>query len=77
MLVLRAGDWHLLVRWISPDLGGGLGAGFLLRILWCSQSGDHNENTLVRFGYILNMKIGENQNPFIFLTNGLSGPKRM
>jgi len=44
-----------------------VGAGFLLRILWCSQSGDHNENNLAKFDYILNMKVGKNQNSFIFL----------
>jgi len=40
--------------------------GSLLRILWCSQSGDHPENNLAKFGYILDMKI-EKQNPSIFL----------
>jgi hypothetical protein len=37
----------------NPDLG----PGFLLRILWCSQSGDHPENSLAKFGYILDMKV--------------------
>jgi hypothetical protein len=32
-------------------------AGFPLRILWCSQSGDHPENNLVEFGDILHMKV--------------------
>jgi hypothetical protein len=27
--------------------------------LWCSQSGDHPENNLVKFGYILEMKVGK------------------
>jgi hypothetical protein len=47
--------------------GVGVGAGFLLRILWCSQSGDHNENNLAKFDYILNMKVRKSQNSFIFL----------
>jgi hypothetical protein len=33
--------------------------GFLLRILWCIQSGYHPENNLAKFGYILDMKLGE------------------
>jgi hypothetical protein len=32
-------------------------AGFLLRILLCSQSGDHPENNLAKFGYILDIKL--------------------
>jgi len=28
-----------------------------LRILWCSQSGDHPGNDLARFGYIIDMKV--------------------
>jgi hypothetical protein len=32
-------------------------AGFPLRILWCSQSGDHPENFLFEFGDILDMKV--------------------
>jgi hypothetical protein len=27
--------------------------GFLLRILWCSQSGDHPQINLAKFGYML------------------------
>jgi hypothetical protein len=43
-------------------------AEFLLRILWCSQSGDHPENILAKFGYILDIKVEKkNQNPLIFL----------
>jgi hypothetical protein len=41
-------------------------AGFLLRILLCSQSGDHPENNLAKFGYILDIKV-ENKIPSIFL----------
>ncbi len=42
--------------------------GFLLRILWCSQSDKHPKNNLAKFGYILNMKVGkkEKQNHTIF-----------
>jgi hypothetical protein len=47
------------------------GAGFLLRILCCSQNGDHPENNLTKIGYITNNKIlkkqNKNQNPSIFL----------
>jgi hypothetical protein len=32
-------------------------AGFVLRILWCSQSGDHPENNLAKFDYMLDMKV--------------------
>jgi hypothetical protein len=42
-------------------------AGFLLRILWCSQSDDRPENNLAKFGYILEMKVEKKQNPSIFL----------
>jgi hypothetical protein len=27
--------------------------------LWCSQSGDHPENKLAKFKYILDMEVGE------------------
>ncbi len=30
---------------------------FFLRILWCSQSGDHSQNDLAKFGYKLDMKV--------------------
>jgi hypothetical protein len=44
----------------------------LLRILWCSQSGDHPGNEfLANFGYILDMKVGKKkkkENPCLFLT---------
>jgi hypothetical protein len=33
--------------------------GFLLRILWSSQSGYHSQNNLVKLGYILDMKTKE------------------
>jgi len=33
--------------------------GFVLRILWCSQSGDHPENNLAKFRYILDMEVGK------------------
>jgi len=40
----------------------------LLRILWCSQSGNHSENNLAKFGYIVDMKVKKkNRNPSIFL----------
>ncbi len=35
--------------------------------LLCSQSGDYPENHLAKFGYVLNMKVEEKQNPSIFL----------
>ncbi len=47
--------------------------GFLLRILWCSQSGYHPGNNLAKFGYKMDMKVGgeeeedKKQSPFIFL----------
>jgi hypothetical protein len=33
------------------------GSGFLLRILCCSQSGNHPENNWAKFGYILHFKV--------------------
>jgi hypothetical protein len=33
------------------------GPGFLLRDLWWSQSGNHPENDLAKFGYILDMEV--------------------
>jgi hypothetical protein len=33
--------------------------GFFLSILWCNQSGNHPENNLAKFGYILDMKVGK------------------
>jgi len=39
--------------------------GFLLRILWSSQSGHHSQNSLAKLGYILDMKVGK-KNPSIF-----------
>jgi hypothetical protein len=48
------------------DLSGGEGlflqAGFLLRILWCNQSGNHPESNLAKFGYILDMKVEGKKN---------------
>jgi hypothetical protein len=42
--------------------------GFVLRILWYSQSGDHPENNLAKFRYILDMEVGRRiQNPSTFL----------
>ncbi len=41
--------WSKLNPWVGP--------GFLLCILWCSQSGNHPENNLAKFCYILNMKL--------------------
>jgi hypothetical protein len=31
--------------------------GFFLRILWCSQNGDHPESNLAKSGYNLDMKV--------------------
>jgi hypothetical protein len=40
---------------------------FLLgSILWCSQSGDHLQEDLVKFGYKLNMKVGEKKSFYTF-----------
>jgi hypothetical protein len=36
-------------------------------ILQCTQSGDHQENNLAKFGYIIDMKVEIKQNPSIFL----------
>jgi len=36
--------------------------GFHSTILRFSQSGDHSQNNLAKFGYRLDMKVGENQN---------------
>jgi len=33
--------------------------GFLSRILWCSQSGNHSQINLAKFGYILDVKVGK------------------
>jgi hypothetical protein len=35
--------------------------------LWCIQNGDHPENNLAKFGYILDMKVGKKQKPPMFL----------
>jgi len=54
-------------------------AGFPLRILWCSQSGDHPENNLVEFGDILDMKAEKKkkkQNPLKFLTTSWYLPSK-
>jgi hypothetical protein len=42
-------------------------AGFLLRILWCSQSDDHSQNDLAKFGYILEMKVERKTESFYIL----------
>jgi hypothetical protein len=38
-------------------------------VLACRQSGDHSENNLAKFGYILEVKVGKKRerNPSIFL----------
>jgi hypothetical protein len=41
--------------------------GSLLRILWCSQSGDHPEKNLAKFGYILDMKIGKRKTESFYI----------
>jgi hypothetical protein len=40
---------------------------FLLRIFWCSQSGNHPENNLAKFGYIIDMKVEKNIGSFYIL----------
>jgi hypothetical protein len=40
---------------------------FLLRILWCSQSDNHPENNLAKFGYIIDMKIRKQIESFYIL----------
>ncbi len=42
-------------------------SGFLLRILWWIQNGDHPENNLTKFGYRLDMKVEKKQDPPMFL----------
>lgn len=37
-----------------------MGEGFLLRVLWCSQNGDHHENGLAIFGDILHTEVKKN-----------------
>jgi len=41
----------------------------MVKILWCSQSGDLPENNLVKFGYVIDMKKKKKKkkNFFIFL----------
>jgi hypothetical protein len=34
-----------------------LAPAFLLRIFLCSQSGNHSENNLAKFGYVLDMEV--------------------
>ncbi len=48
-----------LASWWCKQRMGLEALGFLLRILWCIQSGYHPENNLAKFGYILDMKLGE------------------
>jgi hypothetical protein len=41
-------------------------------ILWCSQSGNYPKNNLIKFGYIIYMKVKRKfQNPSIFLATHL------
>jgi hypothetical protein len=35
--------------------------GFVLRILWCSESGNHPGNNFAIFGYIIDMKVEKNR----------------
>jgi len=44
------------------------GTGFLWRILWCSQSDNHPENNLAKFGYIIDMKIRKKTESFYILS---------
>jgi hypothetical protein len=37
-----------------------------------SQGGEHPETNLANFGYIPDMKVGEHQDPFIFLATYLN-----
>jgi hypothetical protein len=41
--------------------------GFVLRILWCSQSGDHPENKLAKFKYILDMEVGKKKTESLYI----------
>jgi hypothetical protein len=42
------------------------GSGFLLRTLWCTtQSGGHLENSLAKYGYIRDMKVGKKKSGII------------
>jgi len=41
-------------------------ARFLLRILCCTQSGNHPENNLAKFGYIIDMRIAKNDGIFLY-----------
>jgi hypothetical protein len=42
--------------------------GFLLRILWCSESGNHPENNFAIFGDIIDMKVEKNRIlPYVWL----------
>ncbi len=51
---------------------------FPLRILWSSQSGDHPENNLVKFGDKKDMKIDQKkkQNPLKFLITSWYYPSK-
>jgi hypothetical protein len=40
-------------------------AGFVVRILWRSQSSDHSQNNLAKFGYALDMKVGKKESFYI------------
>ncbi len=52
--------------------------GFVLRILWCSESGNHPGNNFAIFGYIIDMKVEKNRIllyscvPTVFIYNILS-----
>jgi hypothetical protein len=74
--------WELLIKgiyiyiyipvlfWVQvleiPD-GSWYQAGFLIRILWCSQSGNHSQNNLAKFGCILYMKVEKKTESFYIL----------
>jgi hypothetical protein len=59
---------HLFLFFFFPLLSQYWRAGFLLRILWGSQSGNYPENNLAILGYIIAMKVGKkNIESFYFL----------
>ncbi len=50
--------WHGLNSWQS----------LVFQFLWCSQTGDHPQEDLAKFGYKPYLKVENFKNPFIFLT---------
>jgi hypothetical protein len=69
---------YLLLGYLVPKIEGTVklpierrlrlwSPGFFLRILWCSQGGDHPETNLANSGYMPDMKVENNLDPAIFL----------